>query len=200
MSSVNPRDEFDVAGEDMPVGMHRPQPSKWKSVWPFLVILIIVPLLAWGASSLLTNRPTSSNTTVAPTGQSEAQSAQSTPETTQSAPAEQAESAQSEPVTEPESTPTPANEPIVDTNVKISVLNGTGRNGLAARTAEELTAAGFAGAATGNATGWTTDVSTVYYQDPNLEASARAVGEAVGITNVQQSNNIGDSDIVVLLR
>ncbi|WP_368388298.1 LytR C-terminal domain-containing protein [Schaalia turicensis] len=200
MSSVNPRDEFDVAGEDMPVGMHRPQPSKWKSVWPFLVILIIVPLLAWGASSLLTNRSTSSNTTVAPTGQSEAQSAQSTPETTQSAPAEQAESAQSEPVTEPESTPTPANEPIVDTNVKISVLNGTGRNGLAAQTAEELTAAGFAGAATGNATGWTTEVSTVYYQDPNLEASARAVGEAVGITNVQQSNNIGDSDIVVLLR
>ncbi|PKY66020.1 LytR family transcriptional regulator [Schaalia turicensis] len=200
MSSVNPRDEFDVAGEDMPVGMHRPQPSKWKSVWPFLVILIIVPLLAWGASSLLTNRPTSSNTTVAPTGQSEAQSAQSTPETTQSAPAEQAESAQSEPVTEPESTPTPANEPIVDTNVKISVLNGTGRNGLAARTAEELTAAGFAGATTGNATGWTTEDSTVYYQDPNLEASARAVGEAVGITNVQQSNNIGDSDIVVLLR
>ncbi|MDK6401173.1 LytR C-terminal domain-containing protein [Pauljensenia sp. UMB1235] len=200
MSSVNPRDEFDVAGEDMPVGMHRPQPSKWKSVWPFLVILIVVPLLAWGASSLLTNRPTSSNTTVAPTGQSEAQSAQSTPETTQSAPAEQAESAQSEPVTEPESTPTPANEPIVDTNVKISVLNGTGRNGLAARTAEELTAAGFAGATTGNATGWTTEDSTVYYQDPNLEASARAVGEAVGITNVQQSNNIGDSDIVVLLR
>ncbi|MGP2495989.1 LytR C-terminal domain-containing protein [Schaalia turicensis] len=200
MSSVNPRDEFDVAGEDMPVGMHRPQPSKWKSVWPFLVILIVVPLLAWGASSLLTNRPTSSNTTVAPTGQSEAQSAQSAPETTQSAPAEQAESAQSEPVTEPESTPAPANEPIVDTNVKISVLNGTGRSGLAAQTAEELTAAGFAGAATGNATGWTTDVSTVYYQDPNLEASARAVGEAVGITNVRQSNNIGDSDIVVLLR
>ena len=200
MSSVNPRDEFDVAGEDMPVGMHRPQPSKWKSVWPFLVILIVVPLLAWGASSLLTNRPTSSNTTVATSGQSEAQSAQSTPETTQSAPAEQAESARSEPVTEPESTPAPANEPIVDTNVKISVLNGTGRNGLAAQTAEELTAAGFAGAATGNATGWRTDVSTVYYQDPNLEASARAVAEAVGITNVQQSNNIGDSDIVVLLR
>ncbi len=200
MSSVNPRDEFDVAGEDMPVGMHRPQPSKWKSVWPFLVILIVVPLLAWGASSLLTNRPTSSNTTVASSGQSEAQSAQSTPETTQSASAEQAESTRSEPVTEPESTPAPANEPIVDTNVKISVLNGTGRNGLAAQTAEELTAAGFAGAATGNATGWTTEVSTVYYQDPNLEASARAVAEAVGITNVQQSNNIGDSDIVVLLR
>lgn len=200
MSSVNPRDEFDVAGEDMPVGMHRPQPSKWKSVWPFLVILIIVPLLAWGASSLLTNRPTPSNATATPTGQSEAQSAQSTPETTQSAPAEQAESARPESVTEPESTPSPANDPIVDTNVKISVLNGTGRNGLAARTAEELTAAGFAGATTGNATGWTTDDSTVYYQDPNLEASARAVGEAVGITNVRQSDNIGDSDIVVLLR
>ncbi len=200
MSSVNPRDEFDVAGEDMPVGMHRPQPSKWKSVWPFLVILIVVPLLAWGASSLLTNRPTPSNATATPTGQSEAQSAQSTPETTQSAPAEQAESARPESVTEPESTPSPANDPIVDTNVKISVLNGTGRNGLAAQTAEELTAAGFAGATTGNATGWTTQDSTVYYQDPNLEASARAVAEAVGITNVQQSNNIGDSDIVVLLR
>ena len=37
----------------MPVGSHRRPPSKWRPVLPFLIILAVVPLLAWGFSALL---------------------------------------------------------------------------------------------------------------------------------------------------
>ena len=65
MSSQYPRDEFDRAGEDMPVGMHRPKPSKWKNVWPFLVILVIVPALGWVAATAL-YRQQATNVSVQP--------------------------------------------------------------------------------------------------------------------------------------
>ena len=48
----------------MPVGMHRPKPSKWKNVWPFLAILVIVPALGWAAATALSRQQT---TTVNPT-------------------------------------------------------------------------------------------------------------------------------------
>ncbi|MDY6213568.1 MAG: LytR C-terminal domain-containing protein [Schaalia hyovaginalis] len=198
MSSKYPRDEFDIAGEDMPVGMHRPQASRWKNVWPFLVILVIVPLLAWGASTLLMNRQSG---TVVSTPQSvpasrSAQSAQSA----QSASSGQSEArvpeeTQSSKPTAPEKT-----EPLIDYNVKISVLNGTGTQGLAAEKVSELAAAGFPGATAANADGWVTQASTVYYEDPALEASAQAIGEALGIANVQVTTGIGDPDVVVILR
>ena len=41
----------------MPVGMHRPKPSKWKNVWPFLAILVIVPALGWAAATALSRQP-----------------------------------------------------------------------------------------------------------------------------------------------
>ncbi|MBF1088210.1 MAG: LytR family transcriptional regulator, partial [Schaalia sp.] len=42
----------------MPVGMHRPKPSKWKNVWPFLAILVIVPALGWAAATALSRQQT----------------------------------------------------------------------------------------------------------------------------------------------
>lgn len=200
MSSQYPRDEFDLAGEDMPVGMHRPQPSRWKSVWPFLALLVIVPLLAWGASALLTHQsaPTASTSTQsapasgatpAPAQSAESAAPQSAP-APPPAPAEAAQSnaAQSEPVQE------------IDHNVKISVLNGTGTTGLAAQKVAQLAQAGFPGASAANASNWASEVSAVYYQDPALKASAEAVGAALGISNVQRATDIGDPDVVVLLR
>lgn len=200
MSSQYPRDEFDLAGEDMPVGMHRPQPSRWKAVLPFLAILVIVPLLAWGASSFLTHR-VGSETVNPPSAQSSAQSAPSEPMSDGEpepveAPAEEPRS-EAAPVEQPQSTPT---EGIVDRNVKISVLNGTGVNGLAAERVSELANAGFPGASAANAEGWVSEVSVVYYEDPNLEASAKAIGKALGIDNVRSTTGLGDPDVVVLLR
>ena len=160
MSSQYPRDEFDRAGEDMPIGMHRPQPSRWKNVWPFLVILIVVPALGWAAATFLANRqngqPVGTVTTEAP--------------------------------------PTP------DHNAAIQVLNGTGTQGLAASNTQKLNAAGYAGTSAANATGWDTQVSTVYYEDPRMEATAKDVAATLGIDNVQRMDGIGSPDVVVVLR
>ncbi len=186
--------------------MHRPQPSRWKSVWPFLAILVIGPLLGWGASALLTMRDTST------AGQSSASVSTAQSASSSAAQSDQTAMAQSESTaaatdtTQSESTSADTAQSsqdentIVDHNVKISVLNGTGTNGLAAQKVSELADAGFPGASAANAEGWVTQVSTVYYEDPNLKASAEAVGEALGITNVQSTTGLGAPDVVVILR
>ena len=60
----------------MPVGMHRPKPSKWKNVWPFLAILVIVPALGWAAATALSRQQT---TTVTPAPTSAATTPTSSP-------------------------------------------------------------------------------------------------------------------------
>lgn len=184
----------------MPVGMHRPQASRWKNVWPFLVILVIVPLLAWGASTFLMNRQSG---TVVSTPQSApaARSAQSA-QSSQSARSEQtAQSEQSaRPVAEPEPAPQAEPEGQVDFSASIAVLNGTGTAGLAAERAGVLNGAGFAQTFAANADGWTTEVSTVFYEDPAFAATAKEVAKALGIANVEQASGIGGTNIAVVLK
>ena len=160
VTSQYPKDEFDRAGEDMPQGMHLQQPSRWKSVWPFLAVLVIVPAAAWGISHILT-------------------SGGATPTTSE--------------------TPSPSPSIPVRHSAKISVLNGTGTQGLAAQKVSALSSAGFDGATAANARGWDTEVTTVYYEDPNLKATAEEVAKVLGISRVQQTQT-GDPDVVVVLK
>ncbi|MCD4557725.1 LytR C-terminal domain-containing protein [Schaalia sp. lx-100] len=212
MSSQYPKDEFDYAGEDMPVGIHRPRPSKWRSVWPFLAILVLAPLLGWGVSTLLTSRGViaQNNGTTATVEQPvQTQSAQSTQtsQTAQSANAAQsaqsaqsvasrAETQQSEPASGSQSASAPAP---IRKDARISVLNGTGRNGLAAAKAEQLRGEGFTNTSAGNADNWAATVTTVYYKDSAMESTAREIANVLGITEVH-AGNIGEPDIAVLLR
>ena len=207
MSSQYPKDEFDRAGEDMPVGMHRPQPSKWKAVIPFLLILVLVPLLGWGANHLLTSRGVVSGSESDPaTSQSSqpASGAQSTgPSGDVAASPQPSESATPETTpteaSTPEASPTPT--PTADHNVVISVLNGTGTSGLAAQKVSLLNEAGFAGTSAANATGWSTTVSTVYYGDPDLEVTAQAIAQTLGISNIAvNTTDLGNADVVVVLK
>ena len=199
VSSQYPKDEFDRAGEDMPVGMHRPQPSKWRSVIPFLIVLLVVPLLGWGFSQMLTSRgvvtsqsgQTSTSQSGAP-AQSPAPSEAQSGEESSPAPAEPEESPS------PEETPTVAP---IDHNVAIEVLNGTGVAGYAAGEAAKLNAQGFAGTTAANANGWGTAVSTVYYADPQIESSAREIARILGIEVVElNTTDLGNSDVIVILR
>ena len=107
----------------MPVGMHRPKPSKWKNVWPFLAILVIVPALGWAAATALSRQQ-----------------------------------------------------------------------------AQILNQAGYAGTSAANADGWATQTSTVFYEDPRMEGTAKDVAAKLGISNVRQESGLGDPDIIVVLR
>jgi len=92
--------------------------------------------------------------------------------------------------------------PEIDHGVKIAVLNGTTTQGYAAQQAALLNQAGFAGTTAGNATGWATTVSSVYYADPDLQPSAEEIARVLGISTVQvtEIGILGGSDVVVILR
>ena len=46
--SEYPRDEFDELAASGPTGAHRAVRPRWRTYLPFLIILIVAPLLAWG--------------------------------------------------------------------------------------------------------------------------------------------------------
>ena len=211
VSSQYPPDEFDRAGEDMPLGMHRAKPSKWRAVIPFLVILIVVPLLGWAASQYLTSRGNSEQSgadTVVTVQQSAAQSGtESNDSVVVTQPSQGSQSGGETSATQaPTPSPSPtetSQEQEVDMNVKIGVLNGTGQNGYAAEKAAILNQAGFPGTEAANANGWLTEVSTVYYGDPALKASAQKIADTLGIERVaQDQDSVGTTtyDVVVVLK
>ena len=173
--------------------MHRPKPSKWKNVWPFLAILVIAPALGWAAATAL-SRQQNTNVNSAP---SPAATATSTAAPSASPTAEATASA--EPTPSPSSSsPSISSEP--DRGAVIQVLNGTGTQGFAGQQAAILNQAGYAGTSAANADGWATQTSTVFYEDPRMEVTARDVASTLGIANVRQESGLGDPDIVVILR
>jgi len=93
----------------------------------------------------------------------------------------------------------PAGE--VDLDANISVLNGAGVAGIAGRTSETLAAAGWTTVEAGNIAGGPPEVSTVYYADPGMEASAAQAASDLGIEVVElNAEMVGQGDIVVVLR
>ena len=192
MSSQYPRDEFDRAGEDMPVGMHRPKPSRWKNVWPFLAILVIVPALGWAAATALSRQQTATvNNAPSPAASAPSAAAPSASPTADAA-------APAEPTPSASSSSSASSEP--DHGAVIQVLNGTGTQGFAGQQAQILNQAGYAGTSAANADGWSTQTSTVFYEDPRMEGTAKDVASKLGISNVRQESGLGDPDIVVILR
>ncbi|WP_026459919.1 LytR C-terminal domain-containing protein [Schaalia suimastitidis] len=206
MTSEYPKDEFDHVGEDMPVGMHRPRPSKWKAVLPFLIILIVVPLIGWGVSYLLTSRGIVDSSTLESVQSSTTQSTETTTETT----TDTQTSEQTTETTTTEETPaettteTPVVEqppaPVITYGANVAVLNGTGITGLAAEKVATLTSGGFTNATADNATGWNTTVSTVYYRDASLADTAAEIARILGIGTTTESTDVGSSDVVVVLK
>lgn len=203
MSTEYPKDEFDLAGEDMPVGIHRPVPSRWRAVWPFLLLLVVVPLLGWGASHLLVKDDSSDE--VAQSVLSAQSGEESGAQSGERSGVDVAQSDAAQSVREQDSAPAPQPaaepEPQVKHDVAISVLNGKGVPGLAAEKAGVLGGVGFTNTSTGNANEWQTQVATVFYNGDDLADTAKAVGEALEITEVRsETQAVQPGQIVVILR
>ena len=83
----------------------------------------------------------------------------------------------------------------------ISVLNGTETQGYAAGKVTILNDAGYAGTSAANAdANWTNTTSTVFYEDPKMEATAKDIASKLGIDTVRQQTGLGDPDVVIVLR
>ncbi|WNB85277.1 LytR C-terminal domain-containing protein [Cellulomonas sp. ATA003] len=105
----------------------------------------------------------------------------------------------SPPVAEPEPTAAPVPSPEPDLEVPVQVLNATSVVGLAARAAEQLEDAGWTQVSTDNYAGTPVPSSRVTYAAPDLEVSARAVADVLGIeTTVLARGGAADGVVVVL--
>ncbi|MGK2349571.1 LytR C-terminal domain-containing protein [Actinomyces sp. W5033] len=191
-----PEDEFDAKGDDgtVPVGVHRAPVPAWRSWLPLLLIIIIVPLLAWGAVAVLGSRSALPSSV---TGTAPAEATQDT------ATPEPSATAQTQAPAEPE-TGAPTEQPAAaDLTTRITVHNGTATNGLAARTADRLSNAGYTSVTVSPGAYQESEpaVTTIYYSAPEHAATAQAAAEALGIASVVEDPAMAVSNpLVIVLR
>lgn len=190
-----PADEFDAAPDAAaPRGVHRAPRSAWSRWWPFLVVILVVPVLAWGAVTWMSSHGGLPNLAVpaaseAPSGSaSAAPSDGATPSTAASTPAASTPAA---------STPATSGG-TVDKSVAVKVMNASGVAGAAAKAATKLTNAGFTSVTTGNST-TSVKQSTVYYATAAQQPAAALAASTLGITTVAQSPAQAGSGITVVL-
>jgi len=99
---------------------------------------------------------------------------------------------------EPTAAPTNA-----DLTTGVTIHNGAGVNGLGARTGDRLRNVGYTNVEVQQGTydNASPTTTTIFYADSGTEPTARAVGQALGITNIVESAAEAQSNpIVIVLR
>ncbi len=187
-----PADEFDAVVPDVPVGVHRAPRTAWSRWWPYLVVLLVVPVLAYGAVTFLLR---SGDLPVGGDAGPGPQAEQPAPEDPAGEdPAAPADGTEAPPESEE---PAPPPEPVLSTSVR--VLNGARVSGLAARIADELEGAGFTDVTPDNATSSLPSQSTVYVASEELRPTAELVASTVGVTAIEVDPAQASGGIVVVL-
>ena len=202
-----PEDEFDRAGRDRnPQGVHRSPRPVWRALLPVALVVVLAPLLAWAGITLLggvgddapaVTATATTEPSPAPEPTTEPPAAEPTAE-----PTPEPEATSPEATSEP--TPEPTEEestPAVKYSAQIAVLNGSGVNGLAGDLVAELSSEGFSGGAAADYSSSAPASTTLYYNNEDLEATAREVAQVLGIdTLVESASATASSDIAIVIR
>lgn len=169
--------------------MHRAQRSWWSRWWPFVVVLVVFPALAYGAITILSDWE---GLTGADNG------AQESPDDGDEPTDEATESAEPEatPEVTPEVTPEPP-APALDR--AIEVFNATTTSGLASDARGRLETAGFTAVTTGNWSGTDPPISTVYYTTAADLGTAQLIASTLGITTILESAETAPEAVIVVL-
>ena len=191
-----PDDEFDAPPDpDGTRGVHRAPRSAWRRWWPFLVVLVVVPALAYGAVTLATRNgmvpgfdPGAGSTAGASGDESETPADDGSGDT----PSGDA----STPAASATATSTPS---AVALGTPITVTNGAGIAGIAATAQTKLTAAGFTAVSAATGSKGTLTASTVFYATEALKPTADKVASTLGLTAVTQSATKSGGAITVML-
>ncbi|MDR0946104.1 MAG: LytR C-terminal domain-containing protein [Bifidobacteriaceae bacterium] len=127
-----PPDEFDEIDPDLrPKEVHAARRSAWSRIWPFIVVIIVVPLLAFGVIKYLSNfHSPSDSETAAGTASSVSASAGATASASSAAPSP---SASVSPSSSKTKSATPSASATPDRYLAVSILNATDTTGLAAK-------------------------------------------------------------------
>lgn len=184
MAQNFPKDRFDVVPADLErVGAHRAPHRRGRGllwlVWCLVAILVIVGA-GWIYLHVLDNNlvddsASSPQATVTETA---------TPTATPTASAT------------PTATATPTPTATIVPSAQVSILNGTGRAGLAATAATRLKSAGWGAVTTGNAP-QRAAATSVYYSDPVQRGVALGVAQSLGVSTVTQSAQFAGDGAVV---
>ncbi|MCC2307310.1 LytR C-terminal domain-containing protein [Cellulomonas chengniuliangii] len=202
-----PDDEFDVVdGSVGPRGVHRAPRSRWSRVWPFLLVLVLFPALAYGVVTFLyswdgNSAPSASQEQVGEPVDDEGAADEGAADdgTAQDGAADEAgdgAAADEEPAQQEPELPA---APVVDKSTAVRVLNAAKVSGLAGKTATKLTTAGFASVDSDNYTGAATTVSGVYYATEDQAATAADIATTLGISKVELSPAQSPSGITVVV-
>lgn len=221
-----PEDEFDIAAAaGGPEGVHRAQRSTARKVAPWIVVLLIVPLISFGVVFWLSQNDTDVSDALfgdddpSPTapaddespdegadeagadedGGDEAGAAEDGGEedgAAEDGAAEDGADANGADEEGEEEEALPVNR-----EVAVDVLNATQISGLAALASERLEADGFSAVTSGNFQGGGTRAnSAVKYTDPSLESTAEQIASVLGISDIVEDPAPGDGIIVELWR
>jgi hypothetical protein len=174
-----PPDEFDrVDLGSRPKEVHAARRGPWSRAWPFLLVIVLIPAIAFAVVYFLGNRLPGGGSGSGPTGgavqsSSPAASDQPTDATLTAEPTE----------------PTPTEEPTVaqvDKALKVTIYNDGLPDGTARRSAEDLKAAGYLDAASHDTPNPAAPaLATVYYQLESQAATAQDIATTLQATRTE---------------
>lgn len=192
-----PEDEFDVAGRDrVPQGVHRaPRPLR-RTLLPVLAVVVLAPLLAWGAVSLLGGGG-SPGTSASPTAQATDDAATEVP--TEEPPAGEETPEPGESPTGEETTPAEETPSDVAYDTAIAVLNGSGVTGLAGDAVGQARRGRLHRRHRRRLRRRRPTTTTLYYNNADLAPTAQEVASVLGIDTVVESAD-ATSAIAIVLR
>jgi hypothetical protein len=194
-----PPDDFDAADDhDGPRGVHRSPRTTWSKLWPFLVVLVVFPALAYGLVTWISNSDTGLSGAISglgATGTSDTATDGATPTGTDAATAT-ATTPAATPTTEAPVAPTAA---AADFTTPVAVVNAANVSGLAATEVKKLQGGGFTNVTATNGTGTGVKTTTVFYATDAQKVTADAVAQLLGITTVTKSSTQAKSGITVVL-
>lgn len=195
-----PPDEFDAAARaGGPRGVHRASRSRWSRWWPFVVVLVVFPALAYAAVTILSDWDGLSSLGGDDGGTSQEPSADE--DSADEPPADGADTGETpvETPTETETTPAPPPPPALNQARSVDVYNATNRSGLAGNASDRLEAAGFTDVSALNWDGDDPAASTVYYATADDITTAQLVAQTLGIAQVVESATEAPEGIAVVL-
>ncbi len=189
-----PPDEFDAAARaGGPRGVHRAPRSRWSRWWPFVVVLVVFPALAYGAVTLLSDWDGLGSSGGDDTA--EEQPADDVPDDEQAT----EETPSATPTETETATPEPPPPPPLNQARPVDVFNATNRSGLAGNASDRLQAAGFTDVSALNWDGEDPASSIVYYPTADDITTAQTVAQTLGIGQVVESATEAPEGIVVVL-
>ncbi len=196
-----PADEFDAAARSGgPRGVHRAPRSRWSRWWPFLVVIVVFPALAYGVVTFVSGFDGFDSLGGSDSGQQAPAGGTDTDETDPGT--TDGEETPEEPGQTPtETEPAPPPPPPVDLSRSVEVFNATNTSGLARNAQDRLTAVGFTTIAIADWQAEDPPTSVIYYGLATDITTAEQIASALGLpaTALVESADQAPAGIVVVL-